>query len=1216
MRKPLRIAVVGMSAIFAGSTSKEGFWRDILNGRDLIEDVPEDHWLIADYYDPDPKAPDKTYCKRGSFIPTVEFDALEFGIPPMAVPATDTSQLIALLAAKAVLGQVSAPGMAKPDLDRVSVILGATSAQELVAEMSARIERPVWTRALREFGIPEEKISRICDRIGGNYVPWQESTFPGMLGNVIAGRIANRFGLGGSNLVTDAACASSLAAVSMSINELLLGAADLVITGGCETLNNPLMYICFSKTPALSPTGDCRPFSASADGTILGEGFGMFALKRLDDAERDGNRIYAVLQGLGTSSDGRSKSIYAPLAGGQEKALRRAYEQAGFGPESVELVEAHGTGTVAGDEVELAALRNVYSGARGEEVQWCALGSVKSQVGHTKAAAGSASLFKAVLSLHHKVLPPTIKVSTPTPKLDFARTAFYLNTEARPWIHSGAGPRRAAVSSFGFGGTNFHVALEEYSGPGRRAERIREFPSELVLLGAEATDALISAAERLGSELGSSPGVLEHLARRTQLDFDPRALARLAIVAAGERDLKDKLASAVLRLREGARALNDPSGIYFELGTAEPGPVALLFPGQGSQYPGMGKELAMSWDAAREPWDFASGLRLDPQRRLNEVVFPIPCFSDDERARQAARLVETRWAQPAIVAASLAQLGLLRELGVKGEFAAGHSLGELTALFAAGALEREALFKLSRKRGELLAEAAGATSGAMLAVAGSAERIQELLGKLGPELVVANFNSPLETVLSGSMSAVTAAQSRLEAAEIRCARLQVAAAFHSPAVAGAAEPLSRYLLDLPLRAPAFPVFSNVSAKPYPASRGKIAGQLAKQVGAPVRFLQQLRAMHQAGARTFIEAGPGSVLTRLAKDCLGELPHLAVSLDQRGRDGRTSLWHALGRLSAAGHRLELGALWREYGAGADPRADRKPGLPLQLNGANYGRPKPIVIQQNIVEQESQVTTGKLRLVDLPSADTEEEAGEQPIESEPSAPTFAEPRSQAEGILEALAEVQKQTAQAHIAYQQAMSESHVAFLRSTDELLSNIARLTAGEPLALARTGTDSVVPRARARPALVRPAPAVPAARPVSAPPRTLAPPPARARPVASAPPQGSQAVRPVSAPPRPAAVSPRPASGPVPVGDLKTVLLSVVSKKTGYPPEMLKLEMELEADLGIDSIKRVEIFSILKERVPELSSIPPNVLAPLKSLRQIVEVLEGKATASEPEKKK
>ena len=260
--------------------------------------------------------------------------------------------------------------------------------------------------------------------------------------------------------MVDAACASSLGAVHLALMELAAGRCDVALTGGLDTFNDIFMYMCFSKTPALSPTGDARPFSAAGDGTTLGEGLGVLTLKRLDDARRDGDRIYAVIKGVGSSSDGKGNAVYAPSAAGQAKCLRRAYESAGVSPETIELVEAHGTGTKVGDAVELSALAEVYRSAKAEGT-WCALGSVKSQIGHTKAAAGAAGLIKAALALHHKVLPPTIKVDRPAEAAAPGQTPFYVNTEARPWLPKADHPRRAAVSAFGFGGSNFHCVLEE-----------------------------------------------------------------------------------------------------------------------------------------------------------------------------------------------------------------------------------------------------------------------------------------------------------------------------------------------------------------------------------------------------------------------------------------------------------------------------------------------------------------------------------------------------------------------------------------------------------------------------------------------------------------------------------------------------------------------------------------------------------------------------------
>ncbi|MBW2540338.1 MAG: polyketide-type polyunsaturated fatty acid synthase PfaA, partial [Deltaproteobacteria bacterium] len=449
-RPKTSIAIVGMGCIFPKSSNLQGYWRLLSHGEDAITDVPSSHWSPLDYYNDDPKKPDHVYCKRGGFISPVSFDPTEFGIPPNSLEATDTAQLLGLVAAQKALEDAGYGENEAFDRDRTSVILGVTGTQELVIPLGARLGHPIWRKALESSGIDSEKTEQVINKISDSYVPWQENSFPGLLGNVIAGRICNRLDFGGTNCAVDAACASSLSAVHLAVLELLSGRSDMVITGGVDMLNDIFMHMCFSKTGVLSPTGDIRPFSKDADGTVLGEGVGLFVLKRLEDAQRDGNKIYAVIKGMGSSSDGKSQSIYAPRAAGQLKALQTAYKDAGIDPATVGLFEAHGTGTSVGDAVEFQALNRLLENADRNENR-CALGSVKSMIGHTKAAAGAAGLMKIVLALHHKVLPPTLKIDQPDPILNIHESPLYLNTETRPWFSSKDHPRRSGVSAFGFG---------------------------------------------------------------------------------------------------------------------------------------------------------------------------------------------------------------------------------------------------------------------------------------------------------------------------------------------------------------------------------------------------------------------------------------------------------------------------------------------------------------------------------------------------------------------------------------------------------------------------------------------------------------------------------------------------------------------------------------------------------------------------------------------
>ncbi|MFJ3801178.1 SDR family oxidoreductase [Streptomyces sp. NPDC090088] len=1143
------IAIVGAGALLPGSPDVAGFWRTVVTGRDLITDVPPTHWLVEDYYDPDPAAPDRTYGRRGAFLDPVDFPALTYGVPPNTLEATDTSQLLALMVADQVLTDATGGDLTVLDRDRVSVMLG-TGALELLYSMSNRLQRPVWLKALREHGVPEPDAQAICERIAGHYVPWQEATFPGLLSNVVAGRIANKFDLHGTNHTTDAACASSLAALSAAVNELALGKADMAIAGGVDTLNDIVMYMCFSKTPALSPTGDCRPFSDAADGTVLGEGLVMLALKRLTDAERDGDRIYAVLRGIGSSSDGRATAVYAPLPEGQARAVRRAYESAGYGPDTVELVEAHGTGTRAGDLAEYTGLREVLGETGRQDGPWCALGSVKSQIGHTKSAAGAAGLLKAALAVHHRVLPPTIKVERPHPRLDLGSGPLYLNTEARPWVRDPSHPRRAAVSSFGFGGSNFHLTLEEYvpGDPGegsaaRRAPLLRTAPTELVLLAADSTAELLAGMEQLATEARDLPVV----ALGAQLAFDSARPHRLAVTAESTADLADKLRQAAALVVKGT-GFSTPDGIHYATGPTAPGRVAFLFSGQGSQYVGMGADVTMHLPQAQAAWDRAAGLPVG-DRPLHRVVFPAPVFDDADRAAQQALLTETEWAQPALAVQSLALLSVLDAVGVRADCLAGHSFGELTALHAAGVFDADTLVRMARRRGELMRDAA-ATAGAMLAVAGSADEIEAALPTPFPAgLWVANHNSPRQTVLSGTEEAIEAAERGLFAAGLTAKRLHAATGFHSPLVAPAGGPFLDFLRELPFAEARSEVYGNTDADRYPADPDAIRHRVAEHLARPVRFAEQIEAMYAAGVRTFVEVGAGAVLTRLTGEILGDRPHLAVSLDAKGRNGLTSLHDALGRLALRGLEVDFAALWAPYDiddrAQAAEATGRRPQMTTPIQGTNHGRPYP--------------PAGGASELPPPNPVPAPVPAQVPAAVVPAAVSAAHPVVAAQQqTAEAHARYQQQAADAHATYQRLMAESHLAFLRAFEGSYGG------------------GVYPAPAPVPA---PVSGVPVAVPVPVPAFVPAPPAVDVTPIA---------------PP------PAPAPAAAPAVDLEDLLLSIVADKTGYPVEMLASDMDLEADLGVDSIKRVQILSALRTEAPDLPAVETSELGRLRTVGDIV----------------
>ncbi|MGY5070995.1 SDR family NAD(P)-dependent oxidoreductase [Streptomyces griseus] len=1214
------VAVVGVGALVPGATDAAGYWRIVTGGRDLLTEVPASRWRVEDHYDPDPAAPDKTYARRGAFLPEVDFDPMAYGVLPSNLSATDTSQLLALMVADQVLKD--AGGLGGVDRDRTGVVLGA-AALELLPHMYGRAQRPLWLAGLRESGLGEAEAEAVCDRIAARFEPWRESSFPGLLGNVVAGRIANRFDLHGVNHTTDAACASSLAALSTAVGELALGRADLVISGGVDTGNDVGMFLCFSKTPALSPSGDCRPFSAAADGTMLGEAVVMYALKRLSDAERDGDRIHAVIRGIGTSSDGRSTAIYAPLPDGQARALRRAYEEAGYGPETVELVEAHGTGTKAGDTAELAALTEVFAASGRKDGQWCAIGSVKSQIGHTKCAAGAAGLLKAVLALHHKVLPPTVKVDRPNPAAAAPDGPFYVNTEVRPWVRPAGHPRRAAVSSFGFGGSNFHVTLEEYtpsSGPGRAAPRHRTAPSELVLFSGDSPSDLVPPLPDDGRPLAA-------LARESHAAFSSAARVRLAVVATDAEDLRKKYAQAAEAIRQRPdAAFSTPSGIRYAHGKGSPGRIGFLFPGQGAQYVGMGAGLAMLAPAAQTVWDRLGPTRFDG-RALHRVVFPPPSFTDEERAARAALLDATEWAQPALAVHALALLEVVRGLGLRPDCVAGHSFGELVALHCAGALDVDALVGLARRRGELMRDAATA-SGAMLAVAAGRAQVAEVLARGGfGDLWPANHNAPRQVVLSGSAEAVARAEKAFSTAGVGTRRLAASTAFHSPLVAPAVEPLAAYLRTVPLAEPRLQVYGNADARPYPSSPDEVRRRIAGHLASPVLFEDQIEAMYAAGVRTFVEVGAGAALTGLVGQILGDREHAAVPLDRSARPGADTLHAALGELAVRGIPLELDTLWAPYAPPEAAAKESETRMTVKISGGNYGQAPPPRAEFAVpppratsvepspraasVEASPPAPAPAPEPVSVPTPVSASHTPAVPMPAHVPSPVHTpQPSSYGTAVadgdrLAAVESVHRQTAEAHAACQRLMAESHMAFLRMTETTLSAML----GMPDADAEvelTANAPALPLPLPRAASPRPAPAAVAPSATSAA-SAPAPPAVPAVPAVSS----------VSSVPSASAASevPAPEATPASVDDsvslspseLEELLLSVVAQLTGYPAAMLNMDMELEADLGVDSIKRVEILSAVRRRVGDVAAGDVGRLGKLRTLREIVEAITGDA---------
>ncbi|MBW2216582.1 MAG: acyltransferase domain-containing protein [Deltaproteobacteria bacterium] len=678
------LAIIGIGCLFPKADNLEAYWANISNGIDAITEVPDTHWQAENYCGPNSSAPERLCTSRGGFISSVDFNPIKFGIPPKAIEAIDTSQLLGLLVTQQAL-EDAGYGMDQRtfDRDRVSVIMGVTGTLELAIPLGARLSHPIWRKSLKEAGVSNAVIEDVVERISSSYVPWQENSFPGLLGNVVAGRIANHFDLGGTNCVIDAACASSLSALHLAALELSTGRSDMVITGGVDTFNDVFMFTCFNETQALSPSGNARPFDAQADGTILGEGLGILVIKRLEDARRDKDRIYATIRGIGTSSDGKGQAIYAPSPEGQAIALREAYRFSDITPDTVELIEAHGTGTKAGDIAELTALTEVYGTAQ-KNGTWCALGSVKSQIGHTKAAAGVAGIIKAAMALHHKVLPPTIKVDQPVEDISSGETPFYVNTQKRPWLSQKDHPRRAAVSSFGFGGSNFHCVLEEYNHD--KTEVDWDGLVQIICFSGNNTEEVKALLQEWPE--GITWKELRQKAGESRKTFNSKSPCRLLLVVEKDRtDIKKVLTNARTMLTKypQKKTWTTPDGAYFGTGKPE-GKLGVIFPGQGSQYVGMFQDLLCHFPQMHQVLEeadrsFADRGETEKGKRLSDYICPHPVFSQEAEERNEKALQATQIAQPAIGAVSFGGLKVLNHFNIQPDAVAGHSYGELSFPF-------------------------------------------------------------------------------------------------------------------------------------------------------------------------------------------------------------------------------------------------------------------------------------------------------------------------------------------------------------------------------------------------------------------------------------------------------------------------------------------------------------------------------------------------------
>jgi acyl transferase domain-containing protein/glutamate-1-semialdehyde aminotransferase len=848
------VAIIGLAGRFPGARDVQELWENLVEGRETLSFFSDDEL--------DPAGPDELEARRqpnyvrarGVLEDAEMFDAAFFGINPSEAEVLDPQQRVFMETAWEALETAGYDPRSFPGA--IGVFAGMSNNYYFLENLLDRkdvVENVGWLTAM----MANEK-------------------------DYLATRVAYKFDLRGPALNLQTACSTSLVAVATAVQSLLTYQCDMALAGGVSvTLPQKRGYL-YQEGGITSPDGHCRPFDERAAGTVFGNGVGIVTLRRLGDAVEDGDTIYAVIKGVGINNDGASKvSFTAPSVDGHVGAIAMAHALADVDPQTISYVEAHGTATPLGDPVEIAGLTQAFRAGGASGNGFCAIGSVKGNVGHLDAAAGVTGLIKTALALHHKTLPPSLHFVAPNPKLELESSPFHVVSSVRPWQSPEGSPRRAGVSSFGVGGTNAHLVLEE--APEVSPETLDD-TEQLLLLSARSAPALEAATERLRAYLETHPATPLADVAFTLQSGRRRFSHRRAFVARGIDEAIARLGASASHATPAA-----PS-------TVESASVAFLFPGQGAQAVGMARGLYESDPGFRADVDACSAV-LRPQLgfELTEVLYPGP--GGEELAAQ--RLAPTAVTQPALFTIEYALAMAWRRLGIEPDGMIGHSVGEFTAACLAGVFTRDDALLLVAERARLMQSV---PEGTMLAVRASADRVRELL----PDgLEIAAENAPDSTVVSGETGAIEDFESRLAEHEVAARRLATSHAFHSPMMEPILDAFSDAVASTPRSAPTLPWISSLTGDWITPEQAQDPSYWAQQVRRPVLFARGIARLLEDPQRVTLEVGPGRQLTGLAKRTVPDRPAgVASGVDP---DGASSLLAAAGALWVAGVELDASTL---------------------------------------------------------------------------------------------------------------------------------------------------------------------------------------------------------------------------------------------------------------------------------------------------------------------